>query len=186
MQETASQPCNTLLSSQKLIPWYWLLCAVGREPLLGKDFGDTKGQKSCDCLPKTPGALWPLAARGPLPLTLSGHPDQTCLGVSSHVPVSCCCSPGSLVLLSLLREETAPGSHVFRVSNLVKKCLCWNCTETFSGLLDSHPKRGWYGFPGGSDSKESACHSGDRGSIHGSGRSPGEENENPLQYSGLD
>ena len=26
MQEMASQPCNTLLSSQKLVPWYWLLC----------------------------------------------------------------------------------------------------------------------------------------------------------------
>ena len=84
MQEMASQPCNTLLSSQKLVPWYWLLCTVGREPLLGKDFGDPKGQKSCDCLSKAPGALWPLAAGGPLPLTLSGHPDQTCLGVSSQ------------------------------------------------------------------------------------------------------
>ena len=41
------------------------------------------------------------------------------------------------------------------------------------------------GFPGGSDSKESACNSGDVGSITGSGRSPGEENGNPLQHSGL-
>ena len=29
-------------------------------------------------------------------------------------------------------------------------------------------------FPGGSDGKESACNAGDRGSIPGSGRSPGE------------
>ena len=29
------------------------------------------------------------------------------------------------------------------------------------------------GFPGGSDSKESACNEGDLGSIPGSGRSPG-------------
>ena len=36
------------------------------------------------------------------------------------------------------------------------------------------------GFPGGSDGKESACSSGDVGSIPGSGRSPGERNGNPL------
>ena len=39
------------------------------------------------------------------------------------------------------------------------------------------------GFPGGSDGKESACNAGDRGSIPGSGRSPGEGNGNPLEYS---
>ena len=37
----------------------------------------------------------------------------------------------------------------------------------------------------GSDSKESACNEGDLGSIPGSGRSPGEGNGNPLQYSCL-
>ena len=42
------------------------------------------------------------------------------------------------------------------------------------------------GFPGGSDSKESAHHAGDLGSIPGLGRSPGEENGNPLQYSCLE
>ena len=45
-------------------------------------------------------------------------------------------------------------------------------------------------FPGGSDVKESACNTGDRGLIPGAwsgwGRSPGEENGNPLQYSCLD
>ena len=42
------------------------------------------------------------------------------------------------------------------------------------------------GFPGGSDSKESACSPGDPGLIPGSGRSPGEENVKPLQYSCLE
>ena len=42
------------------------------------------------------------------------------------------------------------------------------------------------GFPGGSDGKESACKSGDLGLIPGLGRSPGEENGNPLQYSCLE
>jgi len=42
------------------------------------------------------------------------------------------------------------------------------------------------GVPGGSDGKESSCNAGDPGSIPGSGRSPGEENGNPLQYSCLE
>ena len=37
--------------------------------------------------------------------------------------------------------------------------------------------------PGGSDGIESAYNAGDPGSIPGSGRSPGEGNANPLQYS---
>ena len=41
------------------------------------------------------------------------------------------------------------------------------------------------GFPGGSEGKESACSEGDSCSIPGPGRSPGEGNGNPLQYSGL-
>ena len=42
------------------------------------------------------------------------------------------------------------------------------------------------GFPGGSDGKESTCNEGDLGSIPGLGRSPGEGNDYPLQYSGLE
>ena len=42
------------------------------------------------------------------------------------------------------------------------------------------------GFPGGSNVKESACDAGDPGSITGLGRSPGEGNVYPLQYSCLD
>ena len=41
-------------------------------------------------------------------------------------------------------------------------------------------------FPGDSDSKESTLNAGDMGSIAGSGRSPGEGNRNPLQYSFLE
>ena len=42
------------------------------------------------------------------------------------------------------------------------------------------------GFPYSSIGKESACDAGDLGSIPGSGRSPGEGNVNPLQYSCLE
>ena len=41
-------------------------------------------------------------------------------------------------------------------------------------------------FPGSSVGKESACSSGDPGSIPGSGRSPGEGDGNPFQYSCLE
>ena len=41
------------------------------------------------------------------------------------------------------------------------------------------------GFPGGSNGKESACNTGDRGSIPGSGRAAGGGIGNPLQYSCL-
>ena len=42
------------------------------------------------------------------------------------------------------------------------------------------------GFPGVSDSKESAGNTGDEGLIPGLGRSPGERNGNPLQDSCLE
>ena len=44
----------------------------------------------------------------------------------------------------------------------------------------------WFCLPGGSDSKESACNVADLGLIPGSGRSPGEGNSKPLQYSCLE
>ena len=43
-----------------------------------------------------------------------------------------------------------------------------------------------YVFPGCSEDKASACHVGDPGLIPGLGRSPGEGNGNPLQYSCLE
>ena len=42
------------------------------------------------------------------------------------------------------------------------------------------------GFAGGSDGKGSTCNEGDLASIPGLGRSPGEGNGNPLQYSCLE
>ena len=42
------------------------------------------------------------------------------------------------------------------------------------------------GFPSSSEVKASACNVGELGSIPGLGRSPGEGNGNPLQYSCLE
>ena len=44
----------------------------------------------------------------------------------------------------------------------------------------------YVGFPGGSDSKESACNAEDLDLIPGLERSPGEGNGYPLQYSCLE
>ena len=41
-------------------------------------------------------------------------------------------------------------------------------------------------FPGVSDGKASVCNAGDPGSIPGLGKSPGEGNGNPFQYSCLE
>ena len=48
-----------------------------------------------------------------------------------------------------------------------------------------NPLQSW-GFPSGSDSKESSCNAGDLGLILGLGRSPEEGNGNPLQNSCLE
>ena len=42
------------------------------------------------------------------------------------------------------------------------------------------------GLPGSSDGKESACNAGDPSLIPGLGKSPGEGNGHPLQYSCLE
>ena len=53
------------------------------------------------------------------------------------------------------------------------------------GAANGGALEGGWGFPGGSDGKEYACNAGEPGSIPGSGRSPGEGNGLPLQYSCL-
>ena len=49
-----------------------------------------------------------------------------------------------------------------------------------------YPLQYSWASPGGSDGKESACSAGDLGSIPGLGRSPGEGNSYPHQYSCLE
>ena len=63
-------------------------------------------------------------------------------------------------------------------------CFPWGPQPNGSGLFESQlplSKR-----PCGSDGKEYACNAGDLSSSSWSGRSPGEGNGNPLQYSCLE
>ena len=50
--------------------------------------------------------------------------------------------------------------------------------------MEQLPTPGFSGFPCGSAGKEPTCNVGDVGSVPGLGRSPGEGNGYPLQYSG--
>ena len=61
-----------------------------------------------------------------------------------------------------------------------------DCFQTQSHLVLNDTIYGTLGFPCSSVGKESACNAGDPGSIPASGRSLGEGNGNPLQYSYLE
>ena len=64
--------------------------------------------------------------------------------------------------------------------------LCWAYQPATPISLNDFFTYCFKGFPGGSDGKASACSAGDPGLIPGLGRSPGEGNGNPLQYSCLE
>ena len=68
------------------------------------------------------------------------------------------------------------------LSNQAHTCMKPQTLNLYSISIERKP----LGFPGGSDSKASAYSVGDLGSIPGSGRSSGEGNGNPLQYSCLE
>ena len=57
------------------------------------------------------------------------------------------------------------------------------CELLKGGKTHRHTTTEYLENPGGSDGKVSAYNAGDLGSVPGSGRSPGEGNGNPLQYS---
>ena len=63
-------------------------------------------------------------------------------------------------------------------SSLSVPALIWNCPNYHSSVIN-------LSFSGGSVAKNLPANAGDSGLIPGSGRSPGEGNGNPLQYSWL-
>ena len=88
-------------------------------------------------------------------------------------------------LLRTLRVDGVIQSMVFSESGSFHWAECFPGSSSLcEGFI---PFRGGQahhmGFPGGSDGKESACNAEDPGSIPGLGRSLGEGNGNPLQYS---
>ena len=94
---------------------------------------------------------------------------------------------------SLLRLRLQSLLHKLRILNLEAEATLDNSSKKCSNVIltwwDKFFVHQFYlqkGFPGGSDGKESDCNVGDQGSIPGSGRSPGEGNGYPLQYSCLE
>ena len=92
----------------------------------------------------------------------------SCIGEGNGSPLQCSCwripgmgEPGGLLSM---------GSH----------------SQTRLKQLSSNSSKIRMGFPCSSVGKESACSAGDLDSVPGSGRSPGEGNGNPLQYSCLE
>ena len=82
----------------------------------------------------------------------------------------------------LSREQSTVGF-------LPKCCCCWfpgvqRYLTLNSEICKHYPFQ--MGSPGGSEVKASTWNAGDPGLILGSGRSPGEGNGNPLQYSCLE
>ena len=80
-------------------------------------------------------------------------------------------------LVSFMNHSLGMGRH-----SIVKS----SDSRTFPGGLRVKNLPPNADFPGGSVSKESVCNSRDLGLIPGLGRSPGEGNGNPLQYSCLE
>ena len=104
-------------------------------------------------------------------VTLLLGPSDWC-----HSQTSCDTATFKFSLESSIREGTKGIFHSIRI-----KAVTVVQELSFSS---SSPK--FLDFPGSSDGKESACNAGNVGSIPGSGRSPGEGNSNPLQYSCLE
>ena len=89
-----------------------------------------------------------------------------------------------------VRETESNGNHI-----------CDRCSHVTGRQYHGTSQRTWLalayyptfnysynnmGFPGGSEGKESACSVRDPGSLTGLGKSPGEGNAYPLQYSCLE
>ena len=110
-----------------------------------------------------------------------------------------------MVLVEVYKEKLA--SHRYIVRKAKSNLVAFSDSYGYCLTICQNPTNGYFlktscnvksetilinflyiemqGFPGTSVDKESACNKGDLGSIPGSGRSPGEGNGYPLQYSGL-
>ena len=100
------------------------------------------------------------------------------------------CNVGDLDLIPGLERFPGEGkSHPLQYPGLKKsmECIVHRVAKSQTQLSDFHfTSLHNYGFPGGSAGKESASNAGDLGLIPGLGRSPGEGNSYPFQYSGLE
>ena len=95
---------------------------------------------------------------------------------AKHVPSQGCCEDAVRYCLQHWPEQVAYSKCSINGSFGHLYTVPFHLSNDFINCLLSKS----LGFPGGSDSKESACNVGDSGIIPGLGRSPGEGNGNPL------
>ena len=85
----------------------------------------------------------------------------------------------------LQKQEFGPNQSIKKLLQLAQMVYHGKKYTKENGKI-KEPTKDRKGFPGGSEVKASSCNAGDLGSIPGLGRSPGEGNGNPLQYSCLE
>ena len=97
-----------------------------------------------------------------------------------------CSQINKYIFLNPLSNTHIPGERIASKTLTVGETLGRSYTTKYWNILSTDKVIRWNSvFPGGSDNKEFTCRAEDPGSIPESGRSPGEGNGNPLQYSGL-
>ena len=106
-------------------------------------------------------------------VSTDGLMDKKDIYIFSGILLCCCCLV-TMLYPTLLQPHGLYPIRLFCLKDFAGKNTRLGCHF----LLQS--------FPGGSDGKESICIMGDLGLIPGLGRSPGEGNGYPLQYSGLE
>ena len=96
------------------------------------------------------------------------HFSLSCFGEGNGNPLQCSCleNPGN---------RGAWWAAIYGVAQSGTRLKRLSSSSSSSSMFTM-------GFLGGSDGTESACNTGDTGSIPGSGRSPEEGNGYPLQY----
>ena len=103
---------------------------------------------------------------------------QVYFGERNHNPLQYSCLGSSM-------DKEAWQATVHGVAKSRTQLSNWT-TIVYSGAFTMAFSPELKCFPGGSEGKASTCNARDPGSISGSGRSPGEGNGNPLQYSCLE
>ena len=106
------------------------------------------------------------------PLRIISLPPKPVL----QVEVTLCPAPALLPPPTGLFYHSGHGNpsriHIIQLKQMIVHIFCWHCL-------------GRWGFPGCSVVKNPSANAGDKGSILGSERFPGERNSNPIQYSCL-
>ena len=91
-----------------------------------------------------------------------------------------------LICPSICLSASCIQSAIHVCPSLIPPPLRLTSTWLIKSFLFQYTIIYYMSFPSGSDGKASTCNAGDLGSIPGLGRSPGEGNGNPLQYSCLE